>query len=409
MYRSSNKKPQVTIHDSAWYNLNNTNGNLLVDTPLYTIILKLKEKKPFKLTDTELQFLNSNNIESVVLFSNQHISFSEYRALSQKEQNQRTVHKSTPKSLIRYGWTTEREKANDPIALKKHQELKALVATSRKEQDRLLLEQRIEAQKKYEASPQYKIDQENAKKIAEETQKRIEADKRKYEIANKRRKLQQKYFDHEYLEFNELKRITSIAEKFEKSLRISKADAIWVFSHTKLNPTDEFLRVYHGFEAQDCIADYNKTKNKWKIINASSQYRKGLSSEMAKELLLKYDFSNVADSKLRSAYHTTFGGVERDLGNSSEAINHANTAHSIQTQNFRPCTLLGAIYMESGSYILGIEWYEKATERGAPERGINNELSVIIKKLNKDEQQKMLKAIKHKSNELYKYLLRFVR
>ena len=86
-----------------------------------------------------------------------------------------------------------------------------------------------------------------------------------------------------------------------------------------------------------------------------------------------------------------------------------NTAHSIQTQNFRPCTLLGAIYMESGSYNLGIEWYEKATERGAPERGINNELSVIIKKLNKDEQQKMLKAIKHKSNELYKYLLRFVR
>lgn len=268
---------------------------------------------------------------------------------------------------------------------------------------------RLEIQKEYEASPQYIMDQENARIAAEQAQKKPEQERLKQEKARHRRDLQRKYFDHEYLEFNDLKRITGIAQKFENSHRISKKDAIWVFSHTELYPTDEFLKVYHSFEAKDCINDYNKTKNKWKLINASSQYRKGLSSHLAKELLLKYNFSGVKESKLMSAYHTTFGGVERDLGNKNEAIKHAEKAHNIQPKNFRPCTLFGALYMENGDYSLGLEWYEKATERGAPERGINNELSVIIKKLSKEEQKKMLNVIRSKSNEQYRYLLRFVR
>lgn len=65
--------------------------------------------------------------------------------------------------------------------------------------------------------------------------------------------------------------------------------------------------------------------------------------------------------------------------------------------------------MEQGDYGLGLEWYEKAKKLGAPERGINNELSVIIKKLSKEEQKKMLNVIRDKSNDQYRYLLRFVR
>lgn len=422
MYRNHLKKPTVTINDSTWYNLNNTDGNLLNKSPLHSIILKLKEKSPFTLTALEVNFLKRNNIDSVILLSNQKISFAKYKELSKKEQDQRNAKKSNPSSLIRFGCTTEKEKANDPIALKKHLELKAQVALSEENSLKTHLEKqkevnlvaqenekkRLEKQKNYEASPQYKIDQENARLLAEETKLRLEQERLKQEKARYRRNLQQKYFDHEYLEFNELKRITTIAEKFEKSLRISKADAIWVFSHTELHPTDEFLKVYHGFEAKDCIEDYKKTKNKWKLINASSQYRKGLSSHLAKELLLKYNFNDVKESKLKSAYHTTFGGVERDLKNTEEAIEHAEKAHSIQPNNFRPCTLLGAIYVEQGSYLLGLEWYEKAKKLGAPERGINNELSVIIKKLSKEEQKKMLNVIRSKSNEQYRYLLRFV-
>lgn len=427
MYRSQHINPTVTINDSTWYNLNNTNGNLLANNPLRTIILKLKEKSPFTLTTLELYFLKSNNINSVILLSNQKISFSKYKELSKKEQDQRIAKTINPSSLIRFGCTTENEKANDPIALKKHLELKAQVALQvvldlenleKKQLDerkkaKLVAEQnekkRLEIQKKYEASPQYKIDQENARLLAEQTKLKLEQERLKQEKARYRRDLQKKYFDHDYIEFHELKRITMIAQKFEKSLRISKADAIWVFSHTELYPTDEFLKIYHGFEAKDCIEEYKKTKNKWKLINASSQYRKGLSSHLAKELLLKHNFNDVKESKLRSAYHTTFGGVERDLRNPTEALKHAEKAHNIQTNNFRPCTLFGAVYMEQGDYGLGLEWYEKAKKLGAPERGINNELSVIIKKLSKEEQKKMLNVIRDKSNDQYRYLLRFVR
>lgn len=410
------KKTAVNFNDSTWYNLNNTNGNLLADTPLYTIILKLKSKTTFKLTLDEIEFLKSNHIRSVILFSNQQISFPEYKQLSKKEQNDRSKQEIKPSSLIRTSRTTLQEKENDPIALKKYLELKEQVTSSTKKYSEQYLnakkevqQQRIESHNNYLSSPQYKKDLEDANQVTEANKKILEEERHKHEIARLRRQLQQKYFNHEYLEFRDLKRITQIAEKFEKSLRISKNDAIWVFSHDELNPTNEFLKVYHCFEAKDCIAEYNKTKNKWKLINASSQYRKGLSSLIAKDLLLKYNFSDDKDSKLRSAYHTTFGGVERDLGNTDEAIKHADTAHKIQPRNFRPCTLLGAVYMVSGNYELGIDWYEKATERGAPERGINNELSTIIKKLSKDEQQKMLKAIRIKSVDQYKYLLRFVR
>lgn len=35
MYRNHFKKPTVTINDSTWYNLNNTDGNLLNNSPLH--------------------------------------------------------------------------------------------------------------------------------------------------------------------------------------------------------------------------------------------------------------------------------------------------------------------------------------------------------------------------------------
>ena len=145
MYRNHLKKPTVTINDSTWYNLNNTDGNLLNNSPLHSIILKLKEKSPFTLTALEVNFLKRNNIDSVILLSNQKISFAKYKELSKKEQDQRIAKTINPSSLIRFGCTTENEKANDPIALKKHLELKAKVALEREKYEKQRLEERKKA------------------------------------------------------------------------------------------------------------------------------------------------------------------------------------------------------------------------------------------------------------------------
>ncbi|MCI5207800.1 MAG: hypothetical protein D3910_03180 [Candidatus Electrothrix sp. ATG2] len=47
-------------------------------------------------------------------------------------------------------------------------------------------------------------------------------------------------------------------------------------------------------------------------------------------------------------------------------------------QNFRPCTLLGAVNMEIGHYDLGQSWYKKAVERGYSERAMDGDLRSIF-------------------------------
>lgn len=70
----------------------------------------------------------------------------------------------------------------------------------------------------------------------------------------------------------------------------------------------------------------------------------------------------------------------RDLGQRDEAIRLGAQAHLLQPRNFRPCTLLGAVHMESGNFAEGHAWYSKAQERGASERVIDNELWGIFQR-----------------------------
>jgi Flp pilus assembly protein TadD len=63
-------------------------------------------------------------------------------------------------------------------------------------------------------------------------------------------------------------------------------------------------------------------------------------------LLEKISIAGIKDKKLLSAYFTTLGGVRRDLRKVEVAIDNASKAHTLTPDNYRPCTLLGAIYME---------------------------------------------------------------
>lgn len=57
--------------------------------------------------------------------------------------------------------------------------------------------------------------------------------------------------------------------------------------------------------------------------------------------------------------------------------------------DFRPCTLLGAVYMEMGSYDLGQEWYGKGIKRGASERSVDSDLRSIFFRAEKSKQDEM--------------------
>ncbi len=95
-------------------------------------------------------------------------------------------------------------------------------------------------------------------------------------------------------------------------------------------------------------------------------------------MLAAIDVNQQPDRKLQSALCTTYGGVKRDLGQRGKALDLGTKAHDLTPQDFRPCTLLGAVYIELGAYELGRDWYNKAEARGASEKSIDDDLRSIF-------------------------------
>ena len=76
---------------------------------------------------------------------------------------------------------------------------------------------------------------------------------------------------------------------------------------------------------------------------------------------------------------TTQGGAMRDLERFSDAQQAGETAHELLPQDYRPCTLLGAVHIQQGQYGLGHDWYCKAEERGAPAAGNDSEIRSLLR------------------------------
>jgi len=93
--------------------------------------------------------------------------------------------------------------------------------------------------------------------------------------------------------------------------------------------------------------------------------------------------------KLKSALCTTHGGVMRDLKHWDEALRLGEKAHAFRPDDYRPCTLLGAVHMETGNCNLGWEWYDKAIKRGATVDSVDQDLRNIFFRANHAEQKEM--------------------
>ncbi|MCU8072372.1 hypothetical protein [Shewanella sp. SM32] len=123
-----------------------------------------------------------------------------------------------------------------------------------------------------------------------------------------------------------------------------------------------------------------KQKNMpWELVNASAAYRKGGElKKIRKTLNEQYPFAHSGkDKKLKSALLTTFGGVCRDQEDFTRGIELGHEAHKVTPLNFRPCTLLGAIYLSTGEFDLGHEWYGKAKDRGFTQNAYDNDIKSV--------------------------------
>lgn len=246
--------------------------------------------------------------------------------------------------------------------------------------------------------------QEKLKQEAIERQKLLESDP-VYIAKQKEKVLLKKYEINEHISGALPRELSEILSKLESQTRLSQDEAVWLNTVGKKFFSSKIRHDFHRLEADYYLQEYAKnTKNIWNAINASSQLRKCQASLEAEEFLEKISIAGIKDKKLLSAYFTTLGGVRRDLRKVKVAIDNASKAHNLTPDNYRPCTLLGAIYMETYQYTLGHEWYEKASERGATNQSINADLKSIISKMDKAKRNEMIEHLLKLDPQAYLWL-----
>ena len=249
-----------------------------------------------------------------------------------------------------------------------------------------------------------KVRQEKLRQEAIKKQKLLESDP-VYIAKQKEQALLKKYEINEYISGTLPKEISEILSKLESDIRLSQDEAVWLNTIGKRFFSSKVRHKFHRLEANHYLQEFEKNKkNIWNAINASSQLRKCQASLEAEELLEKISIAGIKDKKLLSAYFTTLGGVRRDLRKVEVAIDNASKAHTLTPDNYRPCTLLGAIYMETRQYTLGHEWYEKASERGAPKQSINADLKSILSKMDKAQRNEMIEHLLKLDSYTYSWL-----
>lgn len=176
-------------------------------------------------------------------------------------------------------------------------------------------------------------------------------------------------------------RLTNVLQQIDGGNRLPKEELAWLSTEARQHFTKQLREAYHRLEAEFHADQYRKTKDPWNAINASGHYRKCKRAETALELLDSIAPERLKHPKLRSALLTTRGGVMRDMGQRSEAIQMGETAHRLMPKDYRPCTLLGAVHMELCNFESGRKWYEEARKRGAPEQSIDSELRSIYQQM----------------------------
>jgi tetratricopeptide (TPR) repeat protein len=169
--------------------------------------------------------------------------------------------------------------------------------------------------------------------------------------------------------------------------------------------TELVVQKYHLQLAHQHYQNWKQKSLPWELVNASAAYRKAEElTKIKKALDESYPFNIPKnEKKLKSALLTTYGGVCRDLKDYVNSIKLGLEAHKVTPLNFRPCTLLGAVYLSTGEFDLGHEWYDKAKERGFSQDAYDNDIKSVYFRAS-DEMKNRLKQNLIATGHNYKWL-----
>ena len=353
--------------DAVFYCVDHIESSMIPHSMLHKIIQKLKTKQNDSLTLPEKAYLVRQNLNALHSLVEGKISFNQYKKEVVNDRIKHQEHLEAERLRL------EKLRELELIQLKKQQEKLAQERKVREQAER-------ERRKKLESDPKY-IERQKEKNLIKKYDIYL------YDIVDKHRS-----------------KLINILKLLDNNQRLSEQDAIWLNSEGRQFFTDELKIKFHRVEADFYINEYKTTKLHWHAINASSQLRKAKASKEAEKFLENTEISLNKNKKLLSAYFTTLGGVKRDIRKVDTAIECGVKAHENNSQDYRPCTLLGAIYMENHEYTLGHDWYSKARDRGAPEKSINADLRSILLKLDKSKRVEMIASLLKKDPYLYSWL-----
>lgn len=202
-------------------------------------------------------------------------------------------------------------------------------------------------------------------------------------------------------------RMNKILKELDQGKKLLRDDKLWLSVHDYFYRFQKVRQRFHMNEAISYHESFDKEKDPWQAINASSHYRKAKKSQKALDLLSKIDISRHRHKRLKSAFNTTKGGCMRDLEQFAEAIKLAEEAHSFDPNSFHPCTLLGALNYDVGNYILGDKWFKEAVVRGAKVDEVDQEIRSIFIRSNKVEQEKLKQHLLNIDPDRYSWVQDF--
>lgn len=200
--------------------------------------------------------------------------------------------------------------------------------------------------------------------------------------------------------------VMSLLRRVSRGGRLNGDDVAWLQTEAQDCWTEELQRAWHSIEAKALTREWERSRDPWDAINASSHWRKAAKPNSALGLTEKAIAKAGSDAKVRSALLTTRGGALRDLRNLSEAKSMGLEAYRLTPKDFRPCTLLGAVHIELGDLMAGREWYVKAEKLGADKHFIDQDLRALLARTSKSERQRITEFLIAQDPERFAWIVR---